>query len=114
MKSRKNESFVFAENSVFEDLGGGVKRRVLAYGDGLMLVEVAFEEGAEGAPHTHPHVQTTYVLEGEFEFTVDGVTKIVKKGDTLYDIPNVLHGCRCLKKGVLLDAFSPIREDFLK
>lgn len=110
----KNDAFVFEKDCEFQDLGKGVKRRVLAYGDGLMLVEVAFEEGAVGDMHTHPHAQTTYVLEGEFEFTVGGRTEIVKKGDTLYDEPNILHGCKCLKKGVLLDAFSPIREDFLK
>lgn len=114
MDSRKNKAFVFSDDCSFEELGGGVKRRVLAYGDGLMHVEVHFEEGAEGSLHTHPHAQTTYVLEGEFEFTIGDETRIVKKGDTLYDAPNVLHGCRCIKKGVLLDTFSPIREDFLK
>ena len=114
MNSRKNNHFVLKEECSFKDLGGGVKRKILAYGDGLMQVEVHFEEGAIGEPHTHPHAQATYVLEGEFEFTIDGETKIVKKGDTMYDKPDVLHGCRCIKKGVLLDIFSPIREDFLK
>ena len=80
----------------------------------LMHVEVHFEEGAEGAMHSHPHAQTSYILEGEFEFTIDKEKKIVRKGDTMYDEPNVLHGCRCLKKGIVLDTFSPIREDFLK
>ncbi|MBQ9757195.1 MAG: cupin domain-containing protein [Clostridia bacterium] len=114
MNSRKNNPFVFEKECCFEDLGNGVKRKILAYGDGLMHVEVHFEEGAEGAMHSHPHAQTTYVLEGEFEFTIGGEKEFVKKGDTMYDAPNVLHGCRCIKKGVLLDTFSPIREDFLK
>ena len=83
-------------------------------GVSLMQVEVHFEEGAIGAMHSHPHSQLTYVLEGEFEFTIDGVKQIVKKGDTLYKTPNVVHGCVCLKKGVLLDTFNPYREDFLK
>ena len=110
---RRNEPFVFSNDAEICDLGEDVKRKILSYGDNLMLVEVHFEEGAEGKMHSHPHAQTTYVLSGEFEFTIDGKTKIVKKGDTMYDTPNVLHGCRCLKAGVLLDTFSPEREDFI-
>lgn len=108
-----NIPFVFADDTRFSDLGGGCKRRILAYGDNMMQVEVHFEEGAVGAMHSHPHTQLTYVLEGEFEFTVGDNKQIVRKGDTLYKIPNVMHGCVCLKKGVLLDTFAPYREDFL-
>ena len=109
-----NKPFVYNEEKELCDLGGGVKRKVLAYGDNMMQVEVHFEDGAVGAPHTHPHTQTTYVLEGEFEFTVDGKTQTVKKGDMVYMVPDVLHGCVCVKKGVLLDSFNPYREDFVK
>ena len=28
--------------------------------------------------------------------------------------PNLLHGCVCLEAGVLIDTFTPMREDFLK
>lgn len=110
----KNVPFVFYNSKDFEDLGGGVKRKVLAYGDALMQVEVHFEEGSVGAMHSHPHSQLTYVLCGEFEFTINGEKKIVKQGDTLYKVPDVLHGCVCLKKGILLDTFNPYREDFIK
>ena len=114
MENRKNKPFVFSEECKTEDLGKGVKRKILAYGDDLMHVEVHFEEGSSGKEHSHPHAQTTYVLEGEFEFIIGGEIKIVKKGDTLYSAPDVIHGCRCIKKGILLDTFTPIREDFLK
>ena len=113
MENRKNKPFVSLEECKNQDLGNGIKRKILAFGDGLMHVEVHFEEGAKGEMHSHPHTQTTYVLEGEFEFTIEDETKIVKKGDTMYEKPNVIHGCRCIKKGVLLDTFSPVREDFL-
>ena len=114
MEQGKNKPFVFSEECKLEDLGNGVKRKILSYGDKLMHVEVHFEEGAEGAIHSHPHTQTTYILEGEFKFTIGNEKRIVKKGDTLYNIPNVSHGCICLKKGVVLDTFTPMREDFLK
>ena len=113
MNTNKNVPFVFNNEIPFEDLGSGVKRKILAYGDGLMLVEVHFEEGAVGALHSHPHTQITYVIEGEFEFTIGDEKKTVKTGDSMYDCPSVEHGCKCLKKGILLDVFTPIREDFL-
>lgn len=114
MADRANAPFTFSGNCTFEDQGSGVKRKILAYGDSLMQVEVHFEEGSVGKMHSHPHSQLTYVLEGEFEFTVGNEKKIVKKGDTLYKIPNIEHGCVCLRKGILLDTFNPYREDFLK
>ncbi|MBQ4630184.1 MAG: cupin domain-containing protein [Clostridia bacterium] len=114
MSTNISKPFVFWNECEFKDLGKGVKRKILAYSESLMHVEVHFEEGAVGDMHFHPHEQTTYVLSGEFEFTIGNETKIVKSGDTLYDEPNVLHGCRCLKAGVLLDTFTPMRKDFIK
>lgn len=97
-----------------EDLGDGVSRKILAYSQNLMTVEVNFEEGAIGAMHSHPHEQITYVLEGEFEFDIGGEKTIVKAGDTLYKQSNIEHGAVCLKKGKLLDIFTPHRADFIK
>ena len=105
--------FIFNNDIVMEDLGEGVSRKILAHSDNMMSVEVHFEEGAIGALHTHPHEQLTYVLSGEFEFTIGNDTKIVKAGDTMYKEPEILHGCRCLKAGVLIDTFTPMRQDFV-
>lgn len=105
--------FVFNKDIALEDLGDGIKRKVLAYSDNMMSVEVYFDKGAVGALHSHPHEQVTYVLSGEFEFTIDDETKVVKAGDALYKQPNIIHGCTCLSEGVLLDNFTPMRKDFV-
>lgn len=96
-----------------EDLGGGVTRKVLAYLPGEMIVEVAFEKGAIGQVHTHPHIQCTYVREGAFLFTICGKDFPVRAGDTLAFAPNEPHGCVCQEAGVLIDVFSPMRKEFL-
>ena len=88
-------------------------RKILAYGDQLMAVEVHFEKDAVWTLHSHPHTQLSYVLEGEFEFEIDGIKNIVKKGDTLYKTPRLMHGYKCTQKGILLDIFTPYREDFI-
>lgn len=105
--------FVRHDDCQLEELGGGIRRRILAHAGGLMQVEVHFDEGAVGPLHSHPHEQLTYVLSGEFEFTIGGETRMVRAGDTLYKGSGVTHGCVCRAKGVLLDTFTPQRNDFL-
>ncbi|MGL1113191.1 cupin domain-containing protein [Vibrio vulnificus] len=105
--------FVFNQDITLEDLGQGISRKVLAHSDNMMSVEVHFETGAIGAMHSHPHDQLTYVLSGEFEFTIGDEKKIVKTGDTMYKEPNIEHGCVCLEAGVLIDTFTPMRKDFV-
>jgi quercetin dioxygenase-like cupin family protein len=105
--------FVHNKDIQLEDLGEGVSRKILAHSDNMMAVEVHFEKGAVGALHTHPHEQLTYVLSGKFEFTIGDEKKIVAAGDTMYKEPNILHGCVCLEPGVLIDNFTPMRQDFV-
>lgn len=95
------------------DLGGGVRRQVLAHDESIMVVRVAFEAGAIGAQHSHPHAQSTYVLSGEFVFTGGGRDAAVAAGDSLAFAKNETHGCVCRAAGELIDVFSPQRDDFL-
>lgn len=75
-----------------------------------MCVENTFKKGAVGALHHHPHTQITYVASGKFEFEIDGVKNIVQKGDTMLKRNDVIHGCKCLEDGVLIDMFNPYRQ----
>jgi len=93
--------------------GPGVKRKVLASGGGMMAVQFSFEKGSVGALHSHPHEQIGYVAKGRFELTLDGVPTILGVGDTYYVPSGVVHGVKVLEDGVLLDVFTPQREDFL-
>lgn len=105
--------FIYRQDRPLQDLGDGVSRRVLAHGGSMMAVEVSFETGAIGPMHHHAHEQLTYVLSGRFRFTIGNETHDVGAGDTLYKKPDIVHGCVCLEKGVLLDTFTPQRYDFL-
>jgi len=73
----------------------GVKRTVLSQLDGPMpgyvtinmLVEI--DAGISIARHTHPGIESTYVLEGGFELPVEGQpTRMLKAGDG-FQIPPV-------------------------
>ena len=114
MKTKKNQIWNFNNEIDAEVCGEGVKRKILAYADEMMCVENHFEKGAIGALHHHPHTQITYVVSGQFEFTINGEKKIVNPGDGLLKRDSIEHGCVCLKEGILLDIFTPMREEFVQ
>ena len=113
MKTKKNNIWNFYDDIDVQEGGPGVNRRILSYTDELMVVENYFKEGAVGALHHHPHTQITYVVSGQFEFTISGEKKIVNPGDSMLKKDGIEHGCVCLKEGILLDIFTTMREDFV-
>jgi len=90
-----------------------IQRQVYGYDDKIMLVKAKFEKGGVGQLHKHPHSQVTYVESGVFEMHIGDETRIIKAGDGYYVPPEVVHGCVCLEAGLLIDVFSPLREDFI-
>jgi quercetin dioxygenase-like cupin family protein len=110
---RASEKYILTNQMDWEELGGGVSRKFLGWDNQIMMVQVKFEKGAEGAPHQHFHTQTTYCASGKFEFQIDGQKQVVEAGDGVYIEPNLIHGAVCLEEGILIDVFAPVREDFL-
>ena len=64
-------------------------------------------------PRPTPHTQITYIVSGRYRFTIGDETREVGPGDTLLKQNGVMHGCVCLEGGVMLDFFTPMREDFV-
>lgn len=114
VKDYMNQPMLAHDEAYSEPAGEGVVRRVLGYSDDAMCVENTFETGAIGALHSHPHTQVTYIVSGKFEFTIGDKKYEVKAGDTLVKKNGVVHGCVALEGGVMVDFFTPMREDFIK
>lgn len=106
-------NYISDKEKAWEELGEGVSRKVMSYSQALMVAKVRFETGSIGTLHKHPHTQISYVAEGRFEYTIGDKTFILESGDTCLIPPDTLHGCVCLEKGILVDSFTPVREDFL-
>jgi quercetin dioxygenase-like cupin family protein len=106
---------LFIENDRidWEVTAPGLKRKIMSYDDRVMLVKVAFEKGGVGALHSHYHTQISHVESGIFEIEISGKKQMLKAGDAFYVPPHAVHGAVCLEAGVLIDVFSPMREDFL-
>lgn len=105
--------FVDDQRLPWESVAEGVKRKIMTYDSNLMMVKVAFETGGVGAPHSHIHTQMSYVASGEFSIMIGEETRIVRAGDVFYIPSNVWHGAVCEEAGVLVDVFTPMREDFV-
>jgi quercetin dioxygenase-like cupin family protein len=110
----KMKYYTLPEDTVWTEVAPGNRRAVLSERPEMMLVAFSFEEGAVGALHSHPHTQVSYVAEGSFDVTVDGVTTRLDQGSSFIVAPNLVHGVVALSKGLLIDTFTPRRDDFLK
>jgi quercetin dioxygenase-like cupin family protein len=96
-----------------KDLFPGASRKVIARGGAMMLVEVRFDAGTVVEAHAHPHEQSSYVVSGKIVLTLAGKQETLGPGDSFYAGPNVPHGVRFLEDSVVVDCFTPQREDFL-
>lgn len=108
------EAFFNGDTAPWEEAGEGITRQFVGFNTQLMMVKVRFEKGAIGYVHDHFHSQATYVASGKFEITIDGEPQVLKEGDGFFVQPNLKHGAKCLEAGILVDVFSPVREEFLK
>ena len=91
----------------------GVTRKIMGYQSDLMLIRVEFDGKTSFPIHQHPHQQITHIIEGKFIATINGETDILGPGDS-YVVPgNIPHGVESLESGILIDVFSPRRDDFL-
>ena len=94
------------------ELAPGVTLRTM-WGDKVMMSVVEVAPKAVVPMHTHPHEQSGLVLQGEFEFTIGGETRMMRQGEA-YMIPGgVEHGLTGSDGwSMALDIFSPPREEY--
>jgi quercetin dioxygenase-like cupin family protein len=113
MATEIGKAFSIADDTAWTEVAPGNRRAVLAQRPEITLVAFSFDKGAVGALHSHPHSQVSYVAEGSFDVTIDGVTTRLSAGGSYLVAPNLVHGVVALEKGLLIDAFTPRRDDFI-
>lgn len=90
------------------------KREILTAEGSLMVVKVEIAKGFDGDPeHKHVHEQVTYIEKGVVEFEIEGASKTLKQGDVIYVPSNARHKLKALEDCIVLDTFTPLREDLL-
>lgn len=90
----------------------GIHRRTMGLTDELMLCEFFIQRDSIVPPHQHMNDQIGYVIYGRMEMTIGGQTRVCNPGDS-YAIPGgIVHSGRALIDSLVIDVFSPPREDY--
>lgn len=106
--------YSFPDDYKEKELAPGCITRI-TWGQNIMISILGIQPNSEVPIHSHPSEQFGFILDGEIETTVGDETKIIKKGDAYHALSNVLHGGKThSEKVVILDVFSPPREDYMK
>ncbi|HYP51145.1 MAG TPA: cupin domain-containing protein [Pyrinomonadaceae bacterium] len=113
-ESDKIEALVTDWDSIpVERISEGIDRQMIV-GQNIMICRLRFDAFVVTPAHRHPHEQMTFVMQGKVKFTLGTEERIVSAGDVLHFPSNHWHGATMLdEEVVLIDIFSPIREDFL-
>jgi quercetin dioxygenase-like cupin family protein len=89
----------------------GMRTRTF-WGDNQLLSLVDLDANTILPPHSHPHEQSTFVLEGELTFEIEGQETLVRAGEIMIIPGGVEHLARVGPSPArVLDVFTPVRED---
>ncbi|WP_276390621.1 cupin domain-containing protein [Eudoraea chungangensis] len=84
----------------------------MIHSDHITIAYWKADKGAKVPEHSHLNEQIMQVLEGSFEFTVNGVTGIYGPNEVVVIPPYAKHSGKALTTCKLMDVFSPAREEY--
>jgi quercetin dioxygenase-like cupin family protein len=87
-------------------------RARFVHSDNMTLAFWTIAAGAALPDHAHPHEQVANVIEGEFEFTLEGETRVIRPGDVVVIPGNARHSGKAITPCRIIDVFYPIRQDY--
>jgi quercetin dioxygenase-like cupin family protein len=101
------------DKSGYRELLPGVTMKPLTHGEKSLLCEIHFVKGALIPEHEHPHEQTGYLISGSLRFFGDEGEKVVTPGHSWNFKGGVKHGAEALEESVVIEVFSPVRDDYM-
>ena len=94
-----------------KELVPGFKAKFI-HSENMTFAYVDVEQNASFPEHSHPNEQVVNIIEGKFEFVLEGKTKIIEPGDIVVIPPNIKHSGKAITKCKIIDVFYPVREDY--
>jgi quercetin dioxygenase-like cupin family protein len=94
------------------ELSPGLTRQMI-HTSQVTILRVRFKKGVASPVHQHMHEQVTMLTSGAMRFELAGVPVLLSPGDLLPIPSNVPHGAEALEDSVLIDVFTPPREDLM-
>ena len=104
-------SFLKLKDFEEKELVPGYKVRFI-HSDSMTFAYWNIDAGAALPEHSHPHEQVANVIEGKFEFNLDGDKRVIEPGDVVTIPSNVKHAGKAVTDCRLIDVFYPVREDY--
>jgi quercetin dioxygenase-like cupin family protein len=95
------------------DISPGIKRQTITSGKTMYQMMAKLDAGSRMPEHKHPQEQIVHILEGRMKLIVSGVPRELKGGESFYLASNVPHGVETIVDTMVLDTFSPPRDDYL-
>jgi quercetin dioxygenase-like cupin family protein len=102
-----------ANDGGYREMIEGVWLKALSHGERTLLTEVRFNKGAVVPEHQHHHEQTGYLISGSLRFFSGDEEAIAHPGDSWNLASGFPHGAEALEDSVVIEVFSPVREDYL-
>ncbi len=106
--------FLKSKEYNWQKIDENLERAIIGHDNSLMQTIVRFKKGGIGYLHQHIHSQVAFIVKGSFEVQIEKEKKVLHSGDTFFIPSNKMHGVVCLEEGILVESFSPMREDFFK
>lgn len=97
----------------WQQVSAEIRRKILPPGKHMMSMLVEFKQGGFGPEHAHPHEQLGYVVTGKIRMMLDGKEIEVGAGEQIWVPGNVPHSVLALEDTLLLETFTPLRQDLL-
>jgi quercetin dioxygenase-like cupin family protein len=91
----------------------GIRLKTLVYGEKTLMSEFRIDKGKTLPMHSHPHEQSGYVVSGSINLIVEDEKFAAGPGDGWCIQGDVKHGAETLEDSVIVEVFSPVREDYL-
>lgn len=110
---KSSEVFVFGKNVAVTPAGEGITRKVLGFCENMMICEIRLEKGSVIPSHAHPHEQCSTIVSGKCMYRVGEDIREVGAGDSVMIASDVPHDIVALEDCLVIDVFSPMREDFI-
>jgi unsaturated pyranuronate lyase len=95
-----------------EHINSSITRRYLM-GDRITVAQLELKRGGVVATHAHENEQVSMVISGALKFLIDGREIILRGGEVLVIPGTVPHGVEVLEDTLVVDVFSPIRQDWI-
>jgi quercetin dioxygenase-like cupin family protein len=97
----------------YRQLLEGVQLKTVVHGERTLMGKFKLQQGAEIPPHSHPHEQAGVLISGKLRFRIGDQTIEAQAGDCWCIPGDVPHSVAVLADAVVVEVFSPVREDYL-